>query len=137
MTLTVSCVFVDVGLRVVAEGHYEAIRNVSLHLLCQRFASDPRHQAAVILLGSSNTRNALADAARNGGGKGVDAGGAYANIEVIRPFAPICWSFLKKWRELILPGRHSGDIVDACIVATDMFEAHFGQQARNGRVGIS
>lgn len=116
----VSCLLVDVGSGTCASGSFPSISHGCLSFLSNRFASDPKHIAAVISYGSENTHNALAEAS--------ESATAYAHVEVLRAFLPIDWQLLTELRDALKPGGKPSDPLDACIVATDLYEKTFAKQ---------
>lgn len=115
-----SCLLLDVGSRVCEGGLFGGVVEACLSFLSNRFASDPKHVAAVIAYGSARTHNALAEAS--------DRGAAYAHVEVLRGFLPIDWHLLTELGAALRPGCSASDPLDACIVATDLYEKTFAKQ---------
>ncbi|CDJ68320.1 hypothetical protein, conserved [Eimeria necatrix] len=123
---SVSCVLADVGSAACASGCFPSVSLASLSLLSNRFASDPKHVAAVIAYGSATTHNPLADASQSGQ--------AYNHVEILHNFHPIDWPLVEELGKVLKPGGQPADPLDACIVAADLFQKAFNKQIQENKI---
>ncbi|OEH75910.1 hypothetical protein cyc_05447 [Cyclospora cayetanensis] len=125
-TTFVSCLLMDVGERACASGCFHPLSQACLSLLSNRFAADPKHVAAVVAYGSSTTHNPLAAA--------YAEAKQYLHIEVLRNFLPIDWQLISELGKALKPGGQPGDLLDACIVATDLYQKAYAKQIEQKKV---